>query len=267
LLAIPFGTEVYLPRLHEEIKGRILAAVAEVTNSSTAGVIAPPPNKDASNTGQIPKTFLIYNISETHRQILLQRRVWSSINFTFQVAPLEPSCPDFLFTLRGFTTLENNGIINTVRDVWTDQATKGAIDALVKEAPLPDQEQLRKSLDSFINSMWITCLDIKTKGNCLNPEFNVYTKGSFIQDVRLWSSTRHFLAKRTYANESLGHGNTVVAPHLCGICHGRDHPRGLCPFPMTDGWPGPKRNPTAKQARGGRSRRTNPHHALIFPNN
>ena len=258
LLAIPFDGDVNNQKLHDEIKGRILAAVADVTSSTTAIVIAPQPSEEAVRTGQIPKSFLIYNISESHCQMLLQRRVWASINFTFQAVPLEPTCPDFLFTIQGFTALENGAILDTVWEIWKDEITQEFIQSLIEEAPPASRDALQLTLVEFVNSMWVGRLNIKTKGNCLRPEFNVYAKGALIRDTSLWPKLRRFFAKRTYHHQGLGRGRTVTAPHNCGICHGRDHPRGLCPFPGIDGWFGPKRWPEPRFPKGGRQRKVHP---------
>ena len=180
------------------------------------------------------------------------------INISFQVAKLEPTCPDFLFTIKGFTTLENSGILNIVRDIWMDHVTTGAFNGIVEDAPPDSRESTKKALSDFINPMWIRRLNIKTRGTCLIPEFNVYAKGAFIKDVRLWTNIRNFLARRIYVHKDLGKGRAVVAPYQCGICHGRDHPRGLCPFLEVDGWLGPKKNPAPKNKRGARSYRPVP---------
>ena len=256
LLAIPFDTEVSNPKLHNDIKGRILAAVAEITNSSTASVAAPKASEDALKAGLTPTSFIIYNLSETHHQILLQRYVWSSVNISFQVAPLEPTNPDFLFTIKGFTTLENGGVTATVWEVWNDEVTQEFILTLLGETPEDARIPLQYDLIHFMNSMWVKRQDIKSKGNCLSPEFNILARGALIQNPRIWSKVRRFLAKRTYINNDLGQGQVVISPYQCGICHGRDHPRGLCDFPLVEGWNGPKRWLASKTQKGGRARRT-----------
>lgn len=137
LLAIPFDGEVNNTDFHEDIKGCILAAVAEITLSTTASVTAPPPSEAASNKGLTPTSFIIYNISDTHYHILLQRRIWASVNFTFCVAPLEPACPDFLFALKGFTTLENSTVKETIAKFWNDEITTEFVQDLIRETPEP----------------------------------------------------------------------------------------------------------------------------------
>jgi hypothetical protein len=37
---------------------------------------------------------------------------------TFRVTPYHPTCPDFLFTIKGFSTLITDDILLSVRTVW-----------------------------------------------------------------------------------------------------------------------------------------------------
>ena len=81
---------------------------------------------EAINTKRIPTTFIIYKLSESHRQMLLQRQVWALKNISFCMAPLEPSCPDFLFTIKNFPnlTLEKASVVSTVKEVWNNDTSQ-----------------------------------------------------------------------------------------------------------------------------------------------
>lgn len=251
LLITPFDCDIKNENYHKDVGGCILAAIEEITRTKSATVVPPPPNPKAVNAGQIPRTFIVYNLSESHRQTLLQRQVWAAANFTFRVAPLEPSCPDYLFTIKGFTTLNEGSALKLVKDVWNDDTTTGFIQSIIEETPAHSRSTRKQALTDFLNSLWIASLGIRTKGHRLNPEFNVFAKGTLIQDINLWPKIRLFLAERPYLNEDLGQGTVVIAPYNCHLCHGCDHPRGLCPFPLIKGWPGPKhtraQNPGSKR--------------------
>lgn len=97
------------------------------------------------------------------------------------------------------------------------------------------------AVQSFLDSVQVTRLDTRDKGNTLKPTFNIYADGSFINDVKTWVTIRAHLANRTYHSTKLGQGKTDIIPFRCGLCHGVDHPRGMCPFPDLDGWKGPKK--------------------------
>jgi hypothetical protein len=47
------------------------------------------------------------------------------------------------------------------------------------------------------------------------------------------------LAERSYYNSKFGQRHNLITPNHCGLCHGIDHLRGICPFPGIDGWKGP----------------------------
>ena len=258
LLASPFEGDVLNPSLHGNIVSRLLAAATDITSSNSASIQPPPTNEEDTKAGHIPTSFIIYNLSETHRHILLQRRVWASANISFLVAPLEPSCPDFLFNIQDFATLENGAVVTMVKDIWHDEQSQEFLKSLVEEAAPQSQAFLRIALANFIDLMWITRLDIRITGNGLKPEFNIYAKGSLIPDTKIWPHIRKFLADRSYTSPELGQGNAVIAPHWCRLCHSRDHLKGLCPFPLVEGWLGPKRTGAPKQQKGGHPRRSFP---------
>jgi hypothetical protein len=77
-------------------------------------------------------------------------------------------------------------------------------------------------------------------------------QGELIQNDDLWVLLRNYLTGRTYATPLQGNGTTEIAPNNCGICHGIDHPRGLCAFPDLEDWNGPKRNVNQRGGRNGR---------------
>lgn len=208
LLVIPFGTEVYNQHLHNTIKGCILATIQEITQSFMATIadplpipskkeglqmvpapIRPPPNNSKPKSDSpTPTTFLIYKLSETHQQILLQCQVWALVNIAFHVAPLEPACPNFLFSIKNFSTLDNGGGITIlVRKTWSNITTKTFLNSLAEEVPPPAHKKCLQALTNFINSMWVKPMSIILQGHSLNPEFNVYAKGALIQDTNLWS--------------------------------------------------------------------------------
>ena len=85
------------------------------------------------------------------------------------------------------------------------------------------------------------------------PMFNVYARGTLIDDVNLWPKVRSFLAKCRYTSEELGCSHTNTSPYCCGICHSMDHPRGMCPFPLVKGWKGPRRIPLSRNGRSHRA--------------
>ncbi len=86
LLAHPFGHEVKDPEAHLEIKKKVFATIAEITQSSMVGFSTPKPGL----TWNTPLVFFVYNLTEPQKQTLLSRSIWSSKATTFCITTLEP---------------------------------------------------------------------------------------------------------------------------------------------------------------------------------
>ncbi|KAH9054138.1 hypothetical protein EDB87DRAFT_1568627 [Lactarius vividus] len=213
----------------------------EITGSQTVGVSAPKPSEDAIKKRCTPTAFLIYNLTPEQQTLLLRRRVWSSLAITFHVTDLSPQCPGFIFSIKGFSTLIDTGIWDIVERVWSDDQTHAFIATLTGTLPDDVRQEAYRSAHAFLASLHISRLDVRDAGDTLVPRFNVYGIGSTIQNDDVWVGLRDYLATRTYSSPMLGRGFVDPRPYHCGICHGIDHPRGLCPFPVIEGWNGPKR--------------------------
>jgi hypothetical protein len=84
--------------------------------------------------------------------MLLHLSVWSSTNITFRIIPIEPACPDFLFTIKDLTTTEEE-VLKAVREAWHDTATNTFLDAMCSQVPHEARHQAEQSLLHFIDSM------------------------------------------------------------------------------------------------------------------
>ena len=253
LLAIPFDDVALHIAQHETVKGQIFTAVAEITQSQEASVLTP---KQRQGMKETPTSFLIYNLTEAECTLLLERRVWSSPAITFRVSILNPPCPDFLFQIKGFSTLVTNDILETVRTVWQSKEADSLIKAVADTFPAHEYDTVTTSITTFLNSMRVTRLDTKSSDDSLQPRFNVYASGSEISNNEAWLFLRDSLASYTYETLMKERGETLTVPFNCGLCHGVDHPRALCPFPLVPGWNGPGHHPqsTSQRGRGGKAR-------------
>ncbi|KAH9011154.1 hypothetical protein EDB84DRAFT_1569920 [Lactarius hengduanensis] len=125
LIAVPFDTEARDTDAHDYIRARILTAVAEITNAQEAST-----------------SFLIYNITTEQADLLLHRRVWSSRVITFRVTPFAPTCPTFLFTLRGFITTTPKDVFPVIKEVWENDKTKDFATTLANAVPENEKERV-----------------------------------------------------------------------------------------------------------------------------
>jgi hypothetical protein len=238
LLAQPFGPYASKVENHSALKALIFAAVVEITKAANVSVCAPRRSPTAERN---PTSFLIHNLTEKQRQTLLTRRTWSSTSITFRVVPLEPKCPNFLFSIKGFTTQTTETVHNAVKEVWNDAATETFLNGICNQVPEKNRAEANKALYNFIQSMWVTMLDTRNRGNILAPTFRVYAIGETINEDNTWCQLRSYLATRDYMIPFEDPGLVMLPSAECSLCHGADHPRGLCPFPLIPGWNGPTR--------------------------
>jgi hypothetical protein len=251
LLAHPFGHEVRDIESHQEIKANLFAAVAEITQSDSVAICSPRPCTSSFGT---PLVFLIYNISELHRQILLKREVWSSAPFTFRVTTLDPVSPDYLFGIINLTTKSTDEVKEAVRKVWNAPDTSNFLDSLIEALPEEAQTETALSLLNFTKSLKVQKMDTRKLGGAEAPTFNAFADGNLINDDGLWCTLRNFLASQPYALQFQDPVPAGTDLHRCSICHSIEHPRGLCTFPDIAGWNGPFR-PFPDANRGDDNRR------------
>ena len=237
VLISPFDNIANELSKHDAVRDLILSAVTDITKANHFSVSTPIPCGE-----QIPTTFLVYNLSQPQKEALLERYVWASTPITFRATPTDPPCPNFLFSIKGLGTMITKDVHDMVHAIWHDNKTTSFITNLINSAPLTDRRQLTTDLQNFIDSLHVIRLDTKGRGNTLAPHFRVFSEGSIIKVDDIWSQIRTFLADRTYTDYLIGRGIVKVSPYKCTLCHGVDHPRGLCPFPTIKGWNGPTNN-------------------------
>ena len=256
LLAIPFGSDAETPESHNETGDRIFTAISEIIHAKDYGVASPMKREDLQTlldeqrhqqAGQkqkrpgerLPTTFLIHSLSQIHYQILMQQTVWASQTITFRITPPEMNCPSFLFAIKGLRTNSSELVEKCIRDTWNDETTTQYIQNGVAAMEQNERDNILHSIQRFKDSMWVETLETKGQGGIQKPTFNVHADGNFINDSNAWSNIRTHLAGRSYHSSKFGHGQALIAPNHCGLCHGVDHPRGMCPFPEINGWKGP----------------------------
>src|ERR1700677_4286099 len=107
----------------------------EITGAPKVAVAPPNKDLDISRWEKCPITFLIHSISKEDERTLLERKVWSSNEITFQVASINIKHPDFLFTMKGFITKEPKDVLTSLAETWEDPVTTRLIRKLASDAP------------------------------------------------------------------------------------------------------------------------------------
>ena len=238
LIAVPFGFESRLHLKHGVITRGILTAIAEITDSQRIGISPPAPEeRTIKNRSRTPYAFLVHGLSKEQYQFLLRQRIWASVNITFRIMTTKPSPPDLLFSITELSSLNSETVHNMVLSVWSQESTIILIQDIIQSFPQDASNMV--NFRSFLTSLKIDCVTIKEKGGRINPIYNTYADNRYFRNHSLWSKIRSLLAGLRYGSAALGCGVVKVALFHCNICHGVDHPRGLCPFPKIQGWCGP----------------------------
>ncbi|KAG2148249.1 hypothetical protein BD769DRAFT_1659734 [Suillus cothurnatus] len=218
--------------------------------------VSPPQPQGGRGAKEFPVGFLVHKISEEARNLIVNQRIWSSTNITFEALPFNcPSPPELLFCLSGFTTSDANIVRKAVVDIWAHDDNRHHIDDAFSMCGFPDDELVYQATRNLIHSVRVETLDFKVTGGLSVPRFNIFAT-SPTNDAKTWTELRGFLRILEYPTGLDGCG-IAAALFPCQICHLLAHPRGLCPFPLTPQWNGPKLNnrSTANSTRlPGRSR-------------
>ena len=245
VLARPFDISVNRQTNHPGIAMALLAAAKEITGAASAAVASPNRDRNAPRQERplLPRTFLIHDLTKDEATTLLEGGIWSSKDITFQVAPVNVKRPDFLFTIAEFATDNEEHVADAIMAAWNDQMTNAILRSIAGRTPDEEEQQERMGqMLEFLESMMVTRLDMRKTGKRPDPHFNVYTNGEAIEDEETWLDLRRYLRNRPYKSNTLGTGRVKTKDFTCSLCHGHDHPRGLCPFPSIPGWNGGNRN-------------------------
>ena len=131
-------------------------------------------------------------------------------------------------------------IVKAIKEVWNDVATQAFFNGICNQVNKEDRQNANAAMRDFVNSMWVSILKIRNRGGILAPTFRVYANGYAINDDRIWCKIRSYLASRDYVIPFEDPGVIIIPTTECSLCHGADHPRGLCPFPSIVDWHGPR---------------------------
>ena len=204
--------------------------------------------------------FLIYNVPDTTYEALLHTRVWATPNITFELFPFDPTFPTFLFPLEGFVTTDANRIKMVVLHSWNTDAVYDDFASIILRDPNLPADLAAENIADFITSSFarlteslsVELLDYKKPKDIPSPIFNIFATIP-TRDPKTWHDVRALLEKTQYLDPLNGTGKKGMI-RQCQICQCITHPRGLCPFPKTDGWVGPTMNQAPPQRENNKHR-------------
>lgn len=221
LLAQLFGMAAFDQESHTTIASLIFSVVIEIMKANNISVPVP---QRAPNTQKTPILFLIHDLMAEQKHVLLKKGVWSSQSITFHTLPFEPMSPDFLFIIKGLTTLKQHEVFRLVHEAWHDESTNAFMDAICAQFSKNSHTMARETLSNFIDSMWIPTLDTKLCRNMLALSYCIFTSGNLIDEEMTWENIRNFLASRQYKLQYQNPGKVLIPKNTYTLCHSADHP-------------------------------------------
>jgi hypothetical protein len=236
ILARPFGPLVHTIGNHNEIANDLLTAVKEITEAANVSIGQPTKDSNTPDKARPPMAFLIHGISANDATLLTGRKVWAGPNITFEAIPFPVQRPSYLLTIRGLATNSEENIKNLILDTWKDPISIAFFDKVVSKFPPQYSNPLSQEIVNFVESIQIKRVDIKQEGGRDDPHFNIYTNSSLLTSAKVWMDTCIFFCNRSYLSPTLGCATIKLDCFYCPLCHGKDHPLGLCPFPKLPGW-------------------------------
>ncbi|KAG1726453.1 hypothetical protein EDD22DRAFT_853543 [Suillus occidentalis] len=223
--------------------------VAEIMNEHNLGPVnprvAPPSPTNGKNVKDFPKSFLVFDIPTEVTNMLVHQRIWSTPEITIEARPfLSHDLPTSFLCLNGFTTSDPGTVTRAVRDAWTAPETLGQIVGILEKSEIP-LDRIYDAATYLCDSISVEFIDYKVAKAISLPCFNIFANCPSNQP-KTWTSLRAKLMTIQYHTPLDGTG--IAIPFTtCTLCHSIGHPNGLCKFPDTPSWNGPKhKNKVAK---------------------
>jgi hypothetical protein len=233
----PLTHEYYPSHIAQEIVGTLREVIGDILGHTNAKITAPITAATPANLDHTPHTYLMRNISADDVTKLVLHQCWATSKIGFLVHTAEALMPSYLGAVQGFNMSDGDdtsALFNLVR--WTFHEIK--ISTIIADASKSavtgaDVDPMKKAHD-VIDTLNICIIHIWSQDGSLHPIVNLYLRWPF-DDDEAWSQLAAVVARTSYQDSLLGSGS-YYAGWMCTICHGADHPSGLCPFPLIPGW-------------------------------
>ncbi|KAI0051163.1 hypothetical protein FA95DRAFT_1570061 [Auriscalpium vulgare] len=247
------GKAAWDPKALATLAAKMAAMVTEGFGEEDPLIAAPIPAVEGDLRAHAPSTFLLHGISEETATAALSMEILDTKEISVQVLPFKLRNPALVLLIEGFSTTRTELIRQVIDKTWRSDASSARLTGFIKESEDEDDSPLTvQQVSDFLASLRIIRIDMKGTGSFLVPHFAAIADGDTIPSLTHWVTLRDHFAELTYRSNLVGTGSVI--PFLdCAICHGCDHPRGLCPFPSIPGWQGPgSKADTAQKASRGR---------------
>ena len=190
-----------------------------------------------------PCSFLLWDFSEKVEQTLLNFRVFSMEKFQIIRYPLQPTLPNFICSIKGFSysfTRDENDVRELIISTLGAPGKTEKFFPITKDIEglslLPPYEAAKR----LLGAISIKIMDEKEPGGAERPIANIYAPPpTSIPNV--WRHWKQIFVDATFSN-GFSEVGKACENRYCSGCHSYDHYRGFCPFPDIPNWQGPGRD-------------------------
>jgi hypothetical protein len=237
----PLSHGYYPPALAQEITGTLKSVIEDIFSCEGVKVTAPIPVTVPNSADYAPYTYFVRNLPDTVATELTKHRCWVTERIGFLAYTADAVSPSYLGAIDGFNATDDDDV-TAIRDLIHStfyQTDVGLILAEISESH-PDFNALDppSRASKILSTLEVRIIKLSAQGGVLRTLANMYIKCPFEKDED-WSRLVEAVAKTEFRHSFLGSG-TVRRGWTCTICHGADHPSGICPFPSVPGWINPK---------------------------
>jgi hypothetical protein len=139
-------------RDNEKYAKNLMIAVKNITGSKSVSVAEPQRDRNNRST-KPPLTFLIHDLTTNEALLLQSQSIWANKEWAFQISPIPPERPSFLFTIEGMTTESTIHVKESVLQVWRDPTSAMFLNQIVNKSPEEERETITNQILSYLNSI------------------------------------------------------------------------------------------------------------------
>lgn len=209
------------------------------TGATTTKASAPIPSIAVQGNNRPPHASLLYDIPAVQLAYATQQRVLNRAEGTLFIYSPEPIIPTFLGTVRNYSIEVDDAVTagNIIQRCLDRADFDRNITPLVMNNPAWIHMPARTATQEIRDSLRVEVVPIIGPGPTrpVTPYINVFMR-SPTPDPYAWRLFRASFKEIDFMDLVWGPGEVVAEEFTCGLCHGRTHPTGLCPFPLVQSW-------------------------------
>lgn len=212
-------------------------AIKDLCGIPTVFITQPIPATLSTAARDQPRTFLAHGFDEGVQEQLIAQYCCSTQYITFFCSRFEWEAPTFVCGIIGLDDTHKGTLVRTIGRRLDTPDTRDLITRLARDHPTLRLITPEEAILRVLSSLHVETIPTKGKHGVLVPTTNIYLTPPAIHPIP-WREWRDHVFRINW-----GYGQPGPAygapPRNCDGCHGADHPRGLCPYPLLPGWNGP----------------------------